>query len=33
LTQIRTDGTRKTLLYGSELPVPGGVAVGADGMV
>ncbi|MEX0668099.1 MAG: ScyD/ScyE family protein, partial [Acidimicrobiia bacterium] len=33
LTQIRTDGTRKTLLYGSELPVPGGVAVGVDGMV
>jgi hypothetical protein len=33
LVQIRTDGTRKTLLYGDELPVPGGVAVGSDGMV
>ena len=33
LVQIRTDGTRKTLLYGSDLPVPGGVAVGSDGMV
>ena len=33
LIQIRTDGTRKTLLYGDELPVPGGVAVGTDGMV
>lgn len=33
LVQIRTDGTRKTLMYGSELPVPGGVAVGSDGMV
>ncbi|HVR32750.1 MAG TPA: ScyD/ScyE family protein [Acidimicrobiia bacterium] len=33
LVQIRTDGTRKTLMYGDELPVPGGVAVGSDGMV
>ena len=33
LVQIRTDGTRKTLLYGDELPAPGGVAVGSDGMV
>ncbi len=33
LVQIRTDGTRKTLLYGDELPAPGGVAVGTDGMV
>jgi S-layer family protein len=33
LIQIRTDGTRKTLLYGDQLPVPGGVAVGSDGMV
>ena len=33
LVQIRTDGTRKTLLYGDELPVPGGVAVASDGMV
>ena len=33
LTQIRTDGTRKTLLHGADLPVPGGVAVGDDGMV
>jgi hypothetical protein len=33
LVQIRTDGTRKTLLYGSDIPVPGGVAVGSDGMV
>lgn len=33
LVQVRTDGTRKTLLYGAELPVPGGVAVGSDGMV
>lgn len=33
LVQVRTDGTRKTLLYGDELPVPGGVAVGSDGMV
>lgn len=33
LVQVRTDGTRKTLMYGAELPVPGGVAVGADGMV
>ena len=33
LVQVRTDGTRKTLLHGSELPVPGGVAVGDDGMV
>jgi hypothetical protein len=33
LVQVRTDGTRKTLLYGAQLPVPGGVAVGSDGMV
>jgi hypothetical protein len=33
LVQIRTDGTRKTLLNSAELPVPGGVAVGSDGMV
>ena len=33
LVEVRTDGTRKTLLYGDELPVPGGVAVGSDGMV
>ena len=33
LIQVRTDGTRKTLLYGDDLPVPGGVAVGSDGMV
>ena len=33
LVQVRTDGTRKVLLYGAELPVPGGVAVGSDGMV
>jgi len=33
LIQIRTDGTRKTLMYGDDLPVPGGVAVGSDGMV
>ena len=33
LIQIRTDGTRKTLLYGDQLPVPGGVAVASDGMV
>ncbi len=33
LIQVRTDGTRKVLLYGAELPVPGGVAVGSDGMV
>ena len=33
LVQIRTNGTRKTLFYGDELPVPGGVAVGSDGMV
>lgn len=33
LVQIRTDGTRKTLMYGAELPVPGGVAVDSDGMV
>ncbi|MEX2423942.1 MAG: ScyD/ScyE family protein [Acidimicrobiia bacterium] len=33
LVQVRTDGTRKVLLHGAELPVPGGVAVGDDGMV
>ena len=33
LVQIRTDGTRKTLLYGDQIPVAGGVAVGSDGMV
>ena len=33
LIQVRTDGTRKTLLYGSELPVPGGVAVDSNGLV
>ena len=33
LVQIRTDGTRKTLFYGGDLPVPGGVAVASDGMV
>ncbi len=33
LIQIRTDGTRKTLLYGDQIPVAGGVAVGSDGMV
>jgi hypothetical protein len=33
LVQIRTDGTRKTLMNSAELPVPGGVAVGSDGMV
>jgi hypothetical protein len=33
LVQVRTDGTRKTLLYGSELPVPTGVTVASDGMV
>lgn len=33
LIQVRTDGTRKTLLYGNELPVPGGVAVDSNGMV
>lgn len=33
LVQVRTDGTRKHLLYGDELPVPGGVEVGPDGMV
>ena len=33
LIQIRTDGTRKTLLSGEDLQVPGGVAVGPDGMV
>ena len=33
LVEVRTDGTRKVLLYGAELPVPGGVAVGSDGMV
>ncbi len=33
LIQVRTDGTQKTLLYGADLPVPGGVAVGSDGMV
>lgn len=33
LVQVRTDGTRKVLMYGAELPVPGGVAVGSDGMV
>ncbi len=33
LIEVRTDGTRKTLLYGSEIPVPTGVTVGSDGMV
>lgn len=33
LVQVRADGTRKVLMYGAELPVPGGVAVGSDGMV
>ncbi len=33
LIQVRTDGTRKVLLYGAELPVPGGVVAGSDGMV
>jgi len=35
LIQIRTDGTRKALLNGSDgdLVAPGGVAVGPDGMV
>lgn len=33
LTQVRPDGTRKVLLYGSQLPVPGGVTVADDGMV
>ena len=33
LIQVRTDGTQKTLLYGDDLPVPGGVAVGSNGMV
>lgn len=33
LVEVRTDGTRKTLLHGAELPVPGGVAIGDDGMV
>ncbi len=33
LVQIRPDGTRKYLLYGDEMPPPGGVTVGADGMV
>lgn len=33
LTQVRPDGTRKVLLYGDELPVPGGVTVASDGMV
>ena len=31
LVQIRTDGTRKTLLYGNDLPVPGGIAIADDG--
>lgn len=33
LIQVRPDGTRKYLVYGDELPVPGGVEVGPDGMV
>ncbi|MDX1448841.1 MAG: ScyD/ScyE family protein, partial [Acidimicrobiia bacterium] len=33
LTQVRPDGTRKVLLYGDQLPVPGGVTVADDGMV
>lgn len=34
LVQVRPDGTTKHLLYGGdELPVPGGVEVGPDGMV
>lgn len=33
LVQVRTDGTRKTLLHGGQLPVPGGVMVGSDGLV
>jgi hypothetical protein len=33
LLQVRTDGTQKTLLHGADLPVPGGVAVGSNGMV
>lgn len=33
LTQVRPDGTRKVLLYGDDLPVPGGVTVADDGMV
>jgi hypothetical protein len=33
LVEIRTDGTQKTLLYGDEMPVPGGVAVADDGML
>ncbi len=33
LVQVRTDGTRKTLLYGDELPVPGGITVGSDGLI
>jgi hypothetical protein len=33
LVEVRPDGTRKTLLYGDELPVPGGVLAGSDGMV
>ena len=33
LVQVRPDGTRKYLLYGDEIPAPGGVEVGPDGMV
>jgi hypothetical protein len=33
LIQIRPDGTRKSLLSADDLNVPGGVAVGPDGMV
>ncbi len=33
LVEVRTDGTRKYLAYGSELPPPGGVEVGPDGMI
>lgn len=33
LLEVRPDGSRKYLLYGDELPPPGGVEVGPDGMV
>ncbi|HSJ28833.1 MAG TPA: ScyD/ScyE family protein, partial [Acidimicrobiia bacterium] len=33
LVEIRTDGTQKTLLYGDQLPVPGGITVADDGML
>lgn len=33
LVQVRQDGTRKTLLHGEDLPVPGGVALDSEGML